>query len=109
MRKMKSRSVNNEKLMKTIAALITFAALVILCLAVVNIASDSDEDSLRQLEKSVRRSVMACYASEGVYPPNIDYLKKHYGLQVDEERYIIFYDVFAGNLMPDITVLERAA
>lgn len=50
---------------------------------------------------------MACYAAEGIYPPDLDYLKDHYGVQVDEERYTVFYSVFAENLMPDITVLEN--
>ena len=48
---------------------------------------------------------MACYAAEGVYPPNLDYLKEHYGVQVDDARYVVIYSVFADNLMPDITVL----
>lgn len=50
---------------------------------------------------------MACYAAEGIYPPNLDYLREHYGIQIDETRYMVVYDVFASNLMPDITVLEQ--
>lgn len=63
-------------------------------------------ESLHQLEEALRRGCVACYAAEGVYPPNVDYLKEHYGLQVDEEQYCIHYTIFASNLMPDITVLE---
>ena len=51
---------------------------------------------------------MACYAAEGFYPPNLDYLKDRYGLQIDEKRYTVRYTAFAENLMPDITVLENA-
>ena len=36
-----------------------------------------------------------------------EYLEEHYGIQVDRERYTVAYDVFASNLMPDITVLEN--
>ena len=46
-------------------------------------------------------------AAEGVYPPDLDYLKERYGLQIDEERYTVKYFAFAENLMPDITVLEN--
>ena len=60
-----------------------------------------------QLETAIRRSAAACYAAEGIYPPDLDYLKEHYGLQVDEDRYLVFYEVFAHNLMGEITVLER--
>ena len=42
-----------------------------------------------------------------VYPANLDHLKEHYGLQIDEERYTVRYTAFAENLMPDITVLEN--
>ncbi len=60
-----------------------------------------------QLETALRRGAAACYAAEGIYPPDLDYLKTHYGLQIDENRYRVFYEIFAHNLMPEITVLER--
>ena len=66
-----------------------------------------DYQGKARLEESLRRSAAACYAAEGVYPPNLAYLQEHYGLQIDEERYTVYYDVFASNLMPDITVLEN--
>ena len=50
---------------------------------------------------------MACYAAEGAYPPSLEYLKEHYGVQIDGERYTVHYMVIADNLMPDITVLEN--
>ena len=60
-----------------------------------------------QLETALRRGVAACYATEGFYPPDLSYLREHYGLQIDESRYRVFYEVFAPNIMPEITVLER--
>lgn len=61
----------------------------------------------RQLEQALRRSCVACYAAEGSYPTDLEYLKERYGIQVDEERYTVIYSPVAPNLMPDITVLER--
>ena len=75
--------------------------------ALSSLNSGHDAEDLRQLEETLRRSCVACYACEGVYPPNLEYLKEHYGIQVDENRYDVHYDVFADNLMPDITVLVR--
>ena len=60
-----------------------------------------------QLETALRRAAVTCYAAEGIYPPDLDYLTKHYGVQIEESRYAVYYDVFADNLMPDITVLEK--
>lgn len=72
-----------------------------------NLDRGRTEEGRQQLEDALRRAAVACYAAEGIYPPDLDYLKEHYGVQVDEENYAVFYEVFASNLMPDITVLER--
>lgn len=76
--------------------------------AVDSLDTGRSEEDLRQLEETLRRGCVACYAAEGAYPTNLDYLKNHYGVQIDEERYIVHYYAFAENLMPDITVLENA-
>ena len=59
------------------------------------------------LEQTIRRAALTCYANEGIYPPTLEYLVEHYGVQLQEERYQIFYEGFAENLMPEITVLEK--
>ena len=69
--------------------------------------SGHEAEDLKQLEEALRRSCAACYAAEGVYPPNLEYLEDHYGIRVDEERYAVFYSAFADNLMPEITVVVR--
>lgn len=64
------------------------------------------EEGRAQLEEALRRAAVSCYADQGIYPPSLDYLLAHSGVQVDFDRYAVFYDVFAENLMPDITVVE---
>ena len=75
--------------------------------AIGNLEQGHEKEGKAQLEAAIRRSAVACYAAEGIYPPTIDYLKEHYGIQIDEEKYTVIYEVFAENLMPDITVLEK--
>ncbi|MCI8423580.1 MAG: hypothetical protein HFF50_08630 [Lawsonibacter sp.] len=65
------------------------------------------EENQRQLEETLRRGCLACYAAEGVYPPSLEYLEEHYGIQIDQKRYTVRYTVYGGNLLPDITVLEN--
>jgi len=65
------------------------------------------EQGAKQLEEAVRRAAVACYAAEGFYPPDVDYLCHKYGVQYEESRYRVHYDRFASNLMPDITVVEK--
>ena len=86
---------------------IAAAVLVMFAAALDGLTTGRDAEDLRQLEEALRRSCAACYAAEGVYPPDLDYLRDHYGLQIDEERYTVKYSVFAENLMPDFTVLEN--
>lgn len=90
-----------------LAPALTAAALICLLAAVANLASGRSDEGRRQLEDTIRRTAVTCYAAEGVYPPTLTYMEEHYGLQVDEKRYTVFYDAFAENLMPDITVLEN--
>ena len=86
-----------------------FAAAVLVCFstALNSLDGGRDQEDQRQLEEALRRGCVACYAAEGRYPPDLEYLKEHYGIQVDEGRYTVRYDAFAENLMPDITVLEN--
>lgn len=58
------------------------------------------------LKKAIRRASVQCYAIEGRYPPNVQYLQDNYGVQIDDKRYYVFYIGFASNVMPDITVVE---
>ena len=67
-----------------------------------------DEQGAEALREAVQRSALQCYAVEGVYPPNLQYLEEHYGLQVNRTRFTIIYDAFASNLPPDIRVIPRS-
>lgn len=82
------------------------AVLIWFLTAVGNLARDSGYKGREQLENALRRSAAACYAAEGIYPPTLDYLVEHYGVKI-EDKYNVFYESFASNLMPDITVLEK--
>jgi hypothetical protein len=66
----------------------------------------SREEGLRLLEESIRRAVVHAYTIEGRYPDTLAYIEEHYGIFIDRNRYIVHYNIFATNLMPDITVLE---
>ena len=75
--------------------------------ALSGIRDGNGAEEKNQLEEAIRRSVITYYAAEGAYPPDFSCVKERYGITVDESRYLVVYDVFAENLMPDITVLER--
>lgn len=67
----------------------------------------STELQRQQLEDSIRRACISCYSLEGIYPPTLQYLVDNYGLQINDKHYAVFYDIFAENIMPDITVVIK--
>lgn len=94
--------------LKGLAVLLAGSAILsVFAVAVSNVKSGNRAEEKKQLEEAIRRSVITYYATEGVYPPEFAYVKEKYGILVDESRYVVVYDAFAENLMPDITVLER--
>ena len=72
-----------------------------------SVSSTTSAKQLESLESAVYKSIVQCYAIEGMYPPNLTYLKQHYGLVYDENLYFIDYQPIASNLMPDVTILAR--
>ncbi len=89
-----------------ILPLLVIGALLCFFTALSDLSRGTDGEGRQQLDLAVRRAAVACYAAEGIYPPDLQYLEDHYGLQLDSSRYTVFYDAFAENLMPDITVVE---
>ena len=90
-----------------LAAAIAVALAIWFFAALSSLEESRNEEGRQQLEDALRRGAVACYAVEGVYPPTLEYLTEHYGVQIDEDRYTVFYEIFADNLMPEITVLEK--
>ena len=65
------------------------------------------EKQLESLETAISRSISQCYAVEGIYPPTLEYLEEHYGLIIDDEIFLVDYDYYGSNLLPDVTVLRK--
>lgn len=100
-----------EKIKKWMMLGVPLAAAVILGIfltAVSNLEEGHRAEGKAELEDALRRTAVACYAAEGAYPPDLEYMEEHYGIHIDEKRYTVMYVPVAANLMPDITVLEAA-
>lgn len=69
-----------------------------------NVQKSREEKQFEILSDAIKKSAVQCYAIEGFYPPNIEYLEDNYGLIVDHDKYVISYIVFASNIMPEIIV-----
>ncbi len=93
--------------MKKRSVILALAVLLCFLIAVSRLEQGREAEGRQQLEEALRRTAVACYAAEGFYPPSVDYMVQHYGLQYDEDAYRVHYELFASNLMPEITVVER--
>ena len=92
-----------------VLGLLVFAAVAVRMVRGVQEAAEvSDREGLRMAEEAVNRAVVSCYSLEGVYPASYEDLKAKSGLAIDEEKYAVFYDIFASNIRPDVTVIELA-
>ncbi len=98
--------MNRRDLIKLLAIVAVLAAAVLL---VNRIASAQDSAETDIVRDAVKNAALTCYAVEGAYPDSVDYLREHYRLAYDEDRYLITYDAFASNMIPDIYVTERGA
>lgn len=65
----------------------------------------TQEEQLKTLSDALRRASIQCYAIEGRYPPSAEYLEQHYSIFIDRQKYHVFYDGWASNVMPEITVI----
>lgn len=93
---------------KDIIALAVFAALIIVfCVLVMSITNKGNDREIDLVRMAVKNAALTCYSVEGVYPDDIEYLRENYGLAFNDERYVVFYDAFASNLMPSIRVVEK--
>lgn len=88
--------------------LVFFATLFVLFLGGVSSVNDTSLAKQQEsLESALTRSISQCYAVEGTYPPSLEYLVTHYGLTYDSEVFLVDYEYYGGNLLPEITVLRK--
>lgn len=69
----------------------------------------NDEENSKLIARGIERAVTACYAAEGMYPPDFDYLRENYGVNIDDSVYYVDYQVFASNVRPVIVVVKRGS
>lgn len=93
---------------KDILAVVAFALVLTVCCLMIDSLGTAQTDAETELVyTAVRDAALSCYAIEGAYPPDLQYLRDHYGIRYDRSRYVVSYDAFASNLMPEIRVMIR--
>ena len=70
---------------------------------------ESAAEQKEALELALERDITTCYALEGQFPPDLAYLRDHYGLSYDEDLFYVDYRPYGSNIRPFYIVLEREA
>lgn len=91
-----------------IITVVIFVAVVALVLFLMGRASaTNDQEQQALLETALRKAAVTHYAIEGRYPATLEQIVDTYGIIIDENRFIVRYDVFADNMMPTIYVVFK--
>lgn len=105
-------SIENKSGAVVAAKVIVAIALVVLCIVAIVVAFNVIAPNVAShgtvsLKNSIIQSANQCYAIEGSYPYNLEYLENNYGLSVNHDDYSITYEVFADNVAPNVVVVEK--
>lgn len=93
---------------KAVAAIVIVAACVVaIVFAFMKLTPQVASQGTVSLKHAIVQSANQCYAIEGSYPYNLEYLEKNYGLVVNHDDYSITYEVFADNVAPSVVVVEK--
>lgn len=107
MKQRKFRGGPLDVIKENIFSILLFVAVAVIFMNGLGSAKQSSEAEERRIaEESIRRAVVSCYAIEGAYPQNYEYIKENYGVRIDESKFSVMYEIFASNIMPEITIFE---
>lgn len=90
-----------------VSACLFAAVLLVFGYGVSSVSGRTEQEESRTLEEAVARGITYCYAAEGRYPTSLSYLKEHYGLFYDENKFFIDYQPMGANIMPDVTIIRK--
>lgn len=102
---MKARRAEREGILRALLFVIIISA--VLVAGIYYISNMGNAQGIKLTRESVIRTVVECYAVEGIYPPDVEYMRDNYDLSYDESKYFIHYEAFASNIMPTIEVYEK--
>ncbi|NTV88804.1 MAG: hypothetical protein HGA22_00335 [Clostridiales bacterium] len=89
-----------------VAAVITMAASMVY-FSIEGFGGNAGDEGRAAVEEALRKASVQCYALEGSYPPDLEYLVQHYGIVINEDRFYYHYELIGSNIMPDIAVLRK--
>ena len=90
-----------------ISFIVFFIIVALLFFTVFRLSDISQTSDTKLLYRAINRAVVNCYAIEGRYPESLDYLVEKYGVIINDDRYVVHYDVFASNVRPSVRIIIK--
>lgn len=94
-------------LAKLIPIAFFFVLFVVFIRGINSVSETTQAKQKESLETALEHSVAQCYAVEGSYPADLDYLIDHYGLTYDHDLFMVNYTFYGSNVYPEYIVLYR--
>lgn len=101
----KKAKLSLTRLWTFLSGFLVITALLFFFLSADTLEENTQKQQTEQLTKVIKQDIVQCYALEGTYPPNLQYLEEHYGLTYDKKRFYVDYLAIGSNIFPDITVV----
>ena len=91
---------------KIIFSLLFLCTVLILIIGSRKVEETAQTQQISLLKDALNQAIVNCYAVEGRYPESLDYIIENYGIQINTEKFIVTYDIFAENVRPQLNVIQ---
>ncbi len=100
----KNTSVNKPIILSIIVFVCIFMFFIF---AISNTKDEIGANEKDNLIQAIDNAVVSCYATTGAYPESIDEIIEKYGIIIDNEKFIVQYDVISSNVKPNVTIFVK--
>lgn len=95
-----------EAISKTIVIILISSLFFYMIYSMMQFGDGQSDRQASSIEKIIDKALVQCYALEGGYPTDIEYVSK-YGVIFDNDKYLYYYEWYGGNLKPNVIVVEK--
>lgn len=96
--------VDIKTISKLLFLLVVYAVVIIIWISLDRLDKVSSVREEYEVSEIIEKALVQCYALEGSYPSDIEYLKK-YGIIFNTDKYIYYYETL-GQLRPTVKVVS---
>jgi len=95
-----------EAISKFVITGIIGAVVIYMLMGVSSMSAGDSEAQADKVSQLIEKALIQCYALEGSYPSESQFEEKmnKYGVILNHDKYVFFYESFSANIMPDVLV-----